>query len=66
MTPTRYEARTPYGVPIPRAFKDRAHAIEWADENKTVFPGVRVVAIHASGARTIWRAPVAKPERVAA
>ena len=59
----RYEARTAYGVPIPRAFRDKAAAIAWADENRFVFPGIKVVSVAPSGVRTVWR-PAA--EQVAA
>lgn len=52
---TRFEARTAYNVPIPRAFRDKAHALQWAEENRFVFPGIRVVQITATAVRTIWR-----------
>lgn len=57
-------ALTAYGAVIPRAFADRAHALQWAEEHGDEYPGCRIVRETPLGPRTIWRQ--AKPEKAAA
>lgn len=55
MTHPPYEARTAYGVTIPKALHTRSAALLWAQQEGRYFPGSRVVMRTKTGIRTIWK-----------